>query len=76
MKAVVVITQLYTFVMYTSQTAHLKLVNFIVGKLYLNKADFKNVCIYSFSKYLLSIYYVHQSLHQIFQLDYLGPTCM
>lgn len=41
MKAVVVITQLYTFVMYTSQTAHLKLVNFIVGKLYLNKADFK-----------------------------------
>lgn len=40
MKAVVVITQLYTFVMYTSQTVHLKLVNLIVGKLYLNKANF------------------------------------
>lgn len=30
MKAVV-ITQLYTFVMYTSQSVHLKLVNFIVN---------------------------------------------
>ena len=31
---------------------------------------------HSSSKYLLSTYYVHQSLYHIFQLDYLGPTCM
>lgn len=73
--AVMGITQLHTFVK-AHQTAHLKLMNFTVGKLYLHKADLKKKeCMYFFSKHLLSIYYALQSLYQIFQLDYLCPTC-
>lgn len=39
----IVVIQQYTFVK-TYQIAVLKLVNFIVCKLYLNKADKKNLC--------------------------------